>query len=194
MAKLSAHPPSWDALYEIAAGQSGYFSVAQAADAGFSSPLLTHHLQANRLLRVGRGLYRLSRFPEGEHEDLVVAWLWSGQAGVVSHETVLALHDLSDVLPAKIHLTLPSTCRQRRLNVPRNLLLHYADLPPEDRTWFAGVPSTRIGRTLNDCAEAGLAPDLLLQATRQALRRGLVARDALSAVEAALVPFGGLAA
>ena len=27
-------------------------------------------------------------------------WLWSEQAGVFSHQTALALHDLSDILPA----------------------------------------------------------------------------------------------
>ena len=54
-------------------------------------------------------MYRLVEFPTGEHEDLVIAWLWSDRAGVFSHDTALALHNLSDALPAHLHMTLPAT-------------------------------------------------------------------------------------
>jgi hypothetical protein len=40
-------------------------------------------------------------FPAGEHEELVAAWLWSELAGVVSHQSALALHRLSDGLSAR---------------------------------------------------------------------------------------------
>lgn len=59
------------------------------------------------MLRVRRGVYRLVHFPAGDHEDLTAVWLWSQHEGVFSHETALALHDLSDVLPSRAHLTLP---------------------------------------------------------------------------------------
>ena len=71
--------------------------------------------------------------------------------------------------------------------------MHHADIPPEDRTWFGPVPITTPRRTLTDCAHAEFSPELLLQAARQALRRGLVGKDELSEVEEALRPFGGLA-
>ena len=32
------------------------------------------------MLRVRRGIYRLVHFPAGEHEELVMVWLWSKQA------------------------------------------------------------------------------------------------------------------
>jgi hypothetical protein len=47
-------------------------------------------------------------------------------------------------------------------------------------------------RTLNDCALAGLSPDLLRQATKQALARGLVTKAELADVEKTLNPFGGI--
>ncbi|HEY0713455.1 MAG TPA: hypothetical protein VGF45_12330 [Polyangia bacterium] len=34
------------------------------------------------------------------YEELVTAWLWSDRAAVLSHQTALALHGLSDILPA----------------------------------------------------------------------------------------------
>ena len=185
--------PRWNQLYEVAAGQEGYFTTRQAADAGFSPELLIHHHRAGKVIRFRRGIHRIVHFPPGEHEELVAAWLWSDRAGIVSHETALALHQLSDVLPAEIHLTVPSAWRHRRLRVPPGVVLHHVDVAQSDRTWFGAVPVTNPRRTLNDCAHQNLSPELLRQAAHQALRRGLATRDDLGDVERALRPFGGLA-
>jgi predicted transcriptional regulator of viral defense system len=187
-------PPDWDRLYEIAAAQEGLFTTQQAAEAGYSPQLLVHHVTGQRVLRVRRGIYRLVHFPAGEHEDLVTVWLWSEQAGVFSHQTAIAHHRLSDALPAQMHLTLPDAWRSRRLRVPENVVLHHADISKQERTWFGPVPMTSVGRTLNDCAREGLSPELLQQATRQALRRGLVVRSELPDVKTSLKAFGGISA
>ncbi len=194
MAQPEANGPDWDRLFETAAGQSGYVTTKQAAEAGYSTHLLRKHIHAGRVTRPQRGIYRLVHFPVGEHEELVTAWLWSEQAGVISHQTALSLHGLSDVLPAQVHLTLPAAWRKRRFRVPPGVVLHHADVASEDRAWFSAVPITNPRRTLNDCAREGLSPELLRQAAQQALRRGLVTKPELGDVEAALKPFGGLAA
>lgn len=192
MSRVATRSPSWDALYEIAASQEGMFTTRQAEEAGYSPQLLVHHVRGGRVVRVRRGLYRLVHFPAGEHEDLVVAWLWSGMVGVASHQTALLLYDLSDVLPARIHLTLPPDQRKRSDRIPEGMILHYGEVPAADRGWVGAVPVTNVRRTLNDCAVGHLAPDLLRQGALQALRRGLVDRDELGAVERALRPYGGL--
>ena len=194
MAVPDSDRPNWDRLFETAAGQSGYVTTSQAAEAGYSTHLLRKHIHAGRVRRLQRGIYRLVHFPATEHEELVTAWLWSEQAGVISHQTALSLHGLSDVLPAQIHLTLPAAWSKRRFRVPPDVVLHHADVAPEDRAWFSAVPITNPRRTLNDCAREGLSPELLRQAAQQALRRGLVTRAELGDVEVALQPFGGLAA
>ena len=186
--------PEWGRLYEVAAAQHGLFTTQQAADVGYSAQLLVHHVRAGKVARLHRGIYRLVHFPAGDHDELVVAWLWSEQAGVVSHQTALALHGLSDVLPAGIHLTLPDAWRRRRFRVPPGIILHHADVPTEDRSWVGAVPITSPRRTLNDCARDGISPELLQQAAQQALRRGLVVKSELPEVETALAPFGGIAA
>lgn len=186
--------PDWDSLYETAGAQDGYFTTRQAAAAGYSTQLLLKYLRAGRVVRTRRGIYRLVHFPAGEHEELVIAWLWSEQAGVVSHQTALALHGLSDVLPTHVHLTLPSGWRRRRFRLPADVVIHHADVPPEDRAWFGAVPTTNPRRSLNDCAREGLSPELLRQAAQQALRRGLVTKAELAEVAQALKPYGGLSA
>ena len=183
MAEITVERPDWSGLYEIAAAQDGLFTTQQAAAAGYSPQLLIHHVRAGRVRRLRRGIYRLVHFPAGDHEDLVAAWLWSEQAGVVSHESAMALHGLSDVMPSRIHLTLPASWRARRLRVPKGVVLHHADVSPSDRAWMGGVPMTSARRTLADCAHASLSPELLRQAARQALVRGLVSRDELVEVD-----------
>lgn len=194
MPSSDTEKPDWDRLFEIAAEQAGYFTTGQAAEAGYSSQLLRKHILAGRIVRFQRGIYRLVHFPAADHEELVTIWLWSEQVGVISHQTALSQHGLSDVLPAQVHLTLPDAWRQRRLRVPTGVVLHHADVASEERSWFGPVPATSPSRTLRDCAEGGLSPELLRQAAQQALRRGLVTKSELSEVELALEPFGGLAA
>jgi predicted transcriptional regulator of viral defense system len=190
----AASRPDWDRLYETASAQEGYFTTRQAAAAGYSSQLLLKHIRAGRVARIQRGIYRLVHFPAGEHEELVIAWLWSESVGVVSHQAALGLHGLSDALPAHVHLTLPTEWRGRRFRVPTGIVLHHADVPSDDRAWFGAVQATNARRSLNDCAREGMSPELLRQAAQQALRRGLVTRAELGDVEEALKPFGGLAA
>ncbi|MCL2724826.1 MAG: type IV toxin-antitoxin system AbiEi family antitoxin domain-containing protein [Polyangiaceae bacterium] len=192
MLRSDTSGPDWNRLFEIASGQAGYFTTQQAADAGYSTHLLRKHIHAGRVTRSRRGIYRLVHFPPSEHEELVTAWLWSEQVGVISHQTALALHGLSDVLPAHVHLTLPAAWGKRRFRVPPGVVLHHADVMPEDRAWFGAVPITNTLRTLRDCADAGFSPELLRQAARQALRRGLVARNELGDVDRALASFRGL--
>jgi predicted transcriptional regulator of viral defense system len=186
--------PSWDRLFEQAARQEGYFTTEQARALGYSSQLLYKHEHAGRITRARRGIHRLVHFPAGDHEELVVLWLWSDSAGVLSHQTALALHGLSDVLPARVHLTLPASWQARRLRVPDEVVVHHANVADGDRTWFGAVPATSARRTLSDCARDGLSPELLRQAAEEALARGLVTRSELGPVEEALAPFGGLAA
>jgi predicted transcriptional regulator of viral defense system len=194
-AAAHAGAPDWGALFSIAEAQSGYFTTAQAAGAGYSPPLLHKYLANGRVLRVRRGIYRLVHFPASDHEDLVVLWLWAGQAGVFSHETALALHDLSDVLPSRVHMTIPASWRSRRLRVPPGLVLHYADIADvggvggvadADRTGFSAVEITTPLKSLRDCFEANVSPELVRQAVLQARRRGLISEQDRAELSASL--------
>ena len=169
--------------------QEGYFTTAQAAAAGYSRQLLRKHLAAGRIAAVMRAIYRIVDFPAGEHEDLVAAWLWTGQEGVFSHATAFLLHELSDALPAQAHLTVPESWRRRRLRVPSGVILHFADIEPSQRSWVGSVPVTSVERTLIDCASSHVAPDLVHQAYRQALHRGIIRSDSVPAVTAYLAPY-----
>lgn len=174
-----AAEPTWDDLYRVAEGQSGYFTRSDAAACGFSAPLLHHHVTAGAIQRARRGVYRLTRFPSSNHEDLVVFWLWSKKLGVVSHETALTLHALSDALPARAHLTVPANWRRRRITIPDGVVLHFADVPKSDRGWFQAIPITNVARTIQDLMDDAADPGLVRQAISQAKRRGLLAAEVI---------------
>jgi predicted transcriptional regulator of viral defense system len=107
--QTEASSPNWNRLFDSALGQHGHFTTKQAAAAGYSPQLLIKYIKSGRIVRVMRGIYRVVHFPAGEHEELTTLWLWAERAGVFSHETALYLHQLSDVLPRQVHLTLRSS-------------------------------------------------------------------------------------
>ena len=184
---VSAHvesAPNWDRLFEFAVGQDGHFTTKEAALAGYSPQLLLKYLKNGRILRVRRGVYRIVHFPASEHEDLATLWLWSEKKGVFSHETALMLHNLSDALPRKVNLTLPTSWAKRRLRVPKGVLLHHEDVPRKDRVEIGAVPVTGVRRTLIDCAGAHVSPELIEAALQQGRARGLIDKDDVKAIRA----------
>ena len=176
-------------LYETAESQQGYFTAKQAKECGFSESAQHYHVQVGNWVREHRGIYRLARFPQTDESHLVLWSLWSRdrqerRQGVYSHETALAIHDLSDVMPSKLHLTVPRRFR-RNSEVPPVLVLHYADLPQSDIERRAGFRVTRPLRTIVDLAHTGDIPrDLLSQALREALSRGMITRAQIGALPA----------
>jgi predicted transcriptional regulator of viral defense system len=95
---------------------------------------------------------------------------------VLSHSTALAVYGISDANPHLIHLTVPKLARLRRQK-PKSVVLHRADLPPEDVSIHEGIPLTTIGRTVADLLNSGARVDLVHQAISGARREGFI-RDA----------------
>mgnify|MGYP000405348227 CR=1 FL=1 len=157
-------------LVEIAAGQNGYFSASQALHAGYSYPAQHYHSVEGNWLRVGRGIYRFPEWPSSPHEDLVRWTLWSGQQAVVSHETALSVHDLGDVNPEKVHLTVPAGFRAKATAV----VLHRGVVPSNEMQEHSGFWVTTPLRSLVDVASGSLDLDHVATAAREALARGLV--------------------
>lgn len=180
MAGSIQNTPDHRELYLIAEQQAGYFSASQARQAGFSRSLLSYHHSTGRFARVRSGVYRLAQFPALSHEDLHIACLQVGPEAVISHDSALALYELSDLLPAEVHVTARRSASRRQPGIR----LHTNRLRQEDVTRYEGLPVTTAQRTLADVAAAGLADDQVQQAIQEALRRGLVTREDLLSMAA----------
>ncbi len=177
MKNAARKTPDHDALYHLAEQQAGYFTARQAARAGFSGERLTDYAKSGRFQRVAHGIYRLAQFPSSRFEDLFVAWLKCGPKSAISHESALALYDLSDVLPGEVHVTVPRTASRRR----KGIRLHTNRLRPADVVKREGLPVTSVPRTIADVARAGLSEDHVARAIQDALERGLTTQQALLA-------------
>jgi predicted transcriptional regulator of viral defense system len=166
-------------LFAVAESQGGYFTAKQAEEAGFDRTNHAYHVRAGNWEREHRGIFRLVHFPASKHPDMVRWSLWSRNRqdhalGVYSHQTALSIHDLSDLMPSKLHMTVPVKFR-RNSQIPPVIVLHHADLPAgaiEDREGFR---VTSPMRTLLDLGESQeLSPGLLAQAFAEARKRGLI--------------------
>ena len=170
-----------DHLFQLADGQAGYFTARQARALGYDYPAQHYHLERGHWQRVGHGLYRLGRYPLGEHEQLAALTLWSrDRAGtpqaVVSHHTALGLHGLSDLLPEHLHLSVPPGFRKPP---PPGVMLHRASWRADEIQLRHGFVLTDIQRTLADLI--GVLPgDIVQAATVQAGALGLLSEAAVA--------------
>ncbi|MBU4224774.1 MAG: type IV toxin-antitoxin system AbiEi family antitoxin domain-containing protein [Chloroflexi bacterium] len=165
--------PDYDHLYEIAEAQAGYFTARQVQTVGFSGERLTENVKNGRFVRVARGVYRLFHFPGSPYEDMFVAWLRAGPSSVVSHESALAVYELSDILPGEVHLIVPRSASRRREGIRQ----HTNRLQADEITKRNGLSATTVERTLADLIANGLAEEQIRLAIREALQRGLTDRE-----------------
>jgi predicted transcriptional regulator of viral defense system len=169
--------PDHNNLFSLASQQAGYFTAGQATASGFSRPLISHHVRKGTFIRVRRGLYRLTRFPSSPYEEVIAAWLgFDSEKAVVSHDTALQLFDLADVVPTKIHLTAPRSYRSRK--APSGVIVHTVLKPDRNgSTMRHGIRVSTPARAIADAAAYGIAPEQIIRAAKEALRRGLVTRS-----------------
>ncbi len=171
-------------LLAMAQRQGSYITARQARKAGFGYSHLAYHVGAGNIERAGHGLYRLPEVPRSLHDQLVRLVLWSRgrddrPQAVVSHDTALALHELSDALPTRVHLSVPPGFRKR---APRGCMLHPARLADDDTEPWEGLRVTAPLRTLVDLADEGrFGREQLGRAVEDALARGLLRRGQLEA-------------
>jgi predicted transcriptional regulator of viral defense system len=162
----------------VAAGQAGYFTAAQARDAGYSYQAQHFHVGRGNWERVDRGIFRFPEFddlPVGPHDDLVRWFLWSRGRAVVSHATALTVHDLGVANPARVHLTVPPGFRQANPAV----VLHRAVLEERDVEEHAGFRVTTPVRAIAETAADGADQDVVDAAVADALAQGITLRRQL---------------
>jgi len=179
---------AYTTLFELAADRYGYVTQEDAVGEGFTPQALDAMARRGAVNRVGWGLYRFNAFPPHALDQYMEATLWPRPArGVLSHETALDLHDLCDVNPGKLHITVPKRWRTNR-EVPALYLLHRRDLDPLELTYHEGIPIVTVARAILDGIETNVRADLVEQALETARRRGLLALDELELIENRLTP------
>ena len=181
-----------DTVFALAENRHGYFTAAEARAAGIPAVELVKMASRGVLERISWGVYRLTRFPLSPRAQYVEAVLWPqrGGAGVLSHESALALHELSDVSPSKVHITVPPKHRVRRA-IPRYLVVHHGLLDAQDVETVDTIPVTTPARTIRDCYAANLGLAVVRQAIADGRATGRLTRAEADTLEQELLGVTG---
>ncbi len=171
-------------LFEIASTQEGYFTARQAMKAGYQFNNHPYHVKRGNWIREHRGIYRLSNFPTGPNGQYVLWSLWScnqkGEPqGVYSFDTALNIYEVGDVMPAKLHMTVPVSFR-RSTEIPAVIVLHRAKLRKEDVHRKNGYSVTTPLRTVLDLVHSKSTPEeIIKQAVEEFRVKGLLTENEL---------------
>lgn len=157
-------------LYQLAAGQAGFFTAAQALELGYSYQAQKYHVDHGNWSRVDRGIFRLPEWPSSVNDSLVRWVLWSKHRAVVSHDSAATAHDLGVLNPAKVHLTVPPGFR---MHDPA-LVLHRRVLPDTDVLLIDGASITSVVRTVLDIIESRFDEELIAGVVDDAIASGAV--------------------
>lgn len=174
--------PAYEDLFPIASRQMGYFTLEQANEAGVTSRMVLHHAKQGRFVRASRGVYRFRDYPDPP-TDFPVAWLAVGRLAdgkaAISHGSALYLHDLSELLPRVVDVTVDRS--QRGVTAPRRppvrlrTTVHWPSM--QELQVRGGAVVTSPIRTLIDCAVSDVERDQLVQAYSEAEARGWLTDD-----------------
>lgn len=170
-------------LAEIAADQHGFVTTKDAASAGIDPDRLRELAARDQIERVTNSVYRIPVIPVTQLASYMQATLWPRKVeAFISHESALDLYGLSDVNPAKIHITVPRKHRPRR-NIPASYVLHREDLDAEDVTVYEGIPVVTAAKAISQAHEGHLGPALIRQAIADGYRLGFLTRQQMARLE-----------
>lgn len=170
--------PNFDRLYEIAAGQQGFFTAHQATECGYSRQLQVYYVKKAEWMRQARSIFKLpsysstSIFPDSYY----VTELWSenqqGQyEGVMGFTAALFVHGLLDEAPQEIHFIVPKRFR-RNSPPPGKIRFHRRDLEPREIEVIHGLRTTSVSLTLRDLLLKGtLDENAILKLARKAFEK-----------------------
>ncbi len=162
----------YNRLVELAADNYGYITTDQAEEAEINPDRLLELARRGQLERCDTALYRVPLIPPTPLDPYREATLWPrGTEATLSHETALDLYGLSDVNPAKIHISVPRAHRPRR-KLPAQYRLHREDLRADEVTAYEGIPVVTPAKAIRQTRQLG--PSLLRQAIEEGRRCGLL--------------------
>lgn len=143
-------------LEVIAKSQCGYFTAAQATDAGYPDSLHVYHTREGHWEKVQRGIYRLSTFPTIDRPELVIWSLWSrdregNPQGVVAGVSALEVYGALERRPGPLTLMVPRSFR-KNCEIPAELNLVKGDLEDSDIEMRTGYRIVTLRKALEQAA------------------------------------------
>ena len=159
-------------LRERALDQYGYVTTRDAGELGIPVVELRKVAHRGGVEHVAYGLYRFDDIPRTDRDQYMEAVLRVGTDAYLTHDAVLALHDLGLVNPRRIRVGTP---RRTRPQLPAYVEVIQRRLETVDLTTYEGIPAATVARALLDCRGLVMR-DRLVEAGQEAAHRGLLRR------------------
>ena len=172
-------------LFAVAELQNGYFTARQAFECGYRHSNFPYYIKQNKWKKVVRGVYRLVNYPVSENEQYTIWSLWVGEKkgipeGAYSGITALSFYELTDVIPSKLHVTIPRNFIIRKKQTSDLLVFHKEDISAKDLQYFEGYAMTVPRKALLDVArEHCMDHDHFIEAVRESYKRGYISKSFL---------------
>ena len=153
-------------LHDRALDQYGYVTTGDAEDLGVAAVELRKIAQRGGVDHVAYGLYRFDDIPRTSRDQFMEAVLRVGPGAYLTHDAVLALHDLALVNPRRVRI---GTSKRARPRLPDFVEVVRQRVSPREVTVYEGIPSATVARALLDCRGLTMG-ERLIDATREADR------------------------
>jgi len=163
---------SFDELFDLAEGNFGLITYAQAKELGISIRELDRWVKGGRLERPARGLYRVCRFAVSELDPYAIATETVGPRAYLYGESVLGMLDLVPTNPTWIYVASPGRIR-RRLGEGIRLVKGEEGYVA---TNYNGVRAQRLADAIRS-SRATVRPDRRIRAAEEGLRQGYLLKS-----------------
>jgi len=158
---------NFDELYDLAEGNFGLVTYAQAKMLGISIRELDRWVKGGRLERLARGLYHVCRFAVSDLDPFAIATETVGAKAYLYGESVLGMLGLVPTNPTWVYVSSPGRVR-RKIGEGLRLVRGEEGYVP---TNYNGVRSQCLADAIRAC-RATVRPDRRIRAAEEGLRQG----------------------
>ena len=162
---------NYEELYDIAEGNFGLVTYAQAKAIGISIRELDRWVKCGRLEKPTRGVYRVARFPSSEKDPYAVATEAIGLEAYLYGESVLQLLNLVPTNPTWMYVASPKRVRKRH-GESLVVLRGATDCKPVN---YDGIRCQPLKDAIRSC-RATVRPDRRIRAVQEGLRQGYLGK------------------
>ena len=163
---------SWGTLYSMAEGNFGLVTYAEAKRIGVGIREIDRWIDAGRLERVARGVYRVSSIAPSGLDVFAVAVETIGPEAYLYGESVIAMLHLAPTNPTWLYVASPKRIRKA---VSANLKVVRGDVGYEFAN-YDGIRSQRLEDAIRAC-RGYMRPDRRIAAVREGVLQGYLTQS-----------------
>lgn len=159
----------YDALCEAAVSNYGLVTAKTIDALGIRLKDVLEWVKSGRIERRGRGVYRIVHYLPTEYDAYAEAAALVGDTAMICGESVLAMHNLALVNPARVHVAVR---RRLRKELPDWIETEKATAEMSEDN-FNGIPCQKLAEVIRQ-SRGKILTERLASAVHEAGRRGLL--------------------